>query len=107
MTKKASALFGAPSICPKSWKSINWNKAKAQIYRLQVRIAKAIHEKRYGKAKALQWLLTHSHYGKLLAVKRVTDSPGSKTPGIDGVIWKTPSQKEAATQTLKRRGYKA
>ena len=81
MTKKASALFGAPSICPKPWKSITWSKVKAQIYWLQVRIAKAIREKRYGKAKALQWLLTHSYYGKLLAVKRVTESPGSKTPG--------------------------
>lgn len=107
MTRKAYAGFGAPSICTKAWKSINWNQVKTQVKRLQMRIAKAIRERRYGKAKALQWLLTHSHHGKLLATKRVTDSRGSKTPGIDGVTWRTASQKEKAAQTLKRRGYRA
>ncbi|GAG86081.1 unnamed protein product, partial [marine sediment metagenome] len=31
---------------------------------------------------------------------------GSKTPGIDGVIWRTPKQKMNAALSLKRRGYK-
>jgi N-terminal domain of reverse transcriptase len=35
-----------------------------------VRIAKAIKLGRHGKAKAIQWILTHSYYAKLLAVKR-------------------------------------
>jgi len=47
-----------------------------------VRIAKAVREGRYGKAKALRWLLTHSYYARLLAVKRVTSDKGKKTPGI-------------------------
>jgi RNA-directed DNA polymerase len=71
-----------------------------------VRIAKAIREGKRGKAKALQWLLTHSHHAKLLAVRRVTQNKGSKTPGVDGVIWDSNKKKSDAVKTLKRRGYK-
>ena len=39
---------------------------------------------RWGKVKALQRLLTHSFSGKALAVKRVTENPGKRTPGMDG-----------------------
>jgi len=66
-----------------------------------MRIAKAIQEKRYGKARALQWMLTHSYSAKLLAVKRVTGNSGAKTPGIDGIIWTTVKQKIQAVTELK------
>ncbi|MCB1111027.1 MAG: group II intron reverse transcriptase/maturase, partial [Chlamydiia bacterium] len=72
-----------------------------------MRIAKAIKQGRYGKAKALQWLLTHSFYAKLLAVRRVTQNKGKNTPGVDRVIWRTPNQKMKAVNALQRRGYKA
>ena len=72
-----------------------------------MRIAKAIREKRYGKVKALQWLLTNSFYAKLLAVKRTTKNRGGKTAGVDGIVWKTPQQKMQAAQSLKRRGYRS
>jgi RNA-directed DNA polymerase len=49
--------------------------------------------------------LTHSYYAKLLAVKRVTDSRGSKTAGVDQIIWETPHQKITAVKALKRKGY--
>jgi RNA-directed DNA polymerase len=72
-----------------------------------LRIAKAIKLGRYAKAKALQWLLTHSFFAKLLAVRKVTQNSGKRTPGIDGVIWKTDSQKINAVYELRRTGYKA
>ncbi len=76
-------LTGAPSANERrDWKAINWQKAQSEVKRLQMRIAKAVKEKRYGKAKALQWVLTHSHYAKMLAVKRVTGNSGAKTPGV-------------------------
>jgi RNA-directed DNA polymerase len=71
-----------------------------------MRIAKAEREGRNGKVKALQRLLTNSFYGKCLAVKRVTSSTGTKTPGIDNVIWRTDLQKMKAVSILKGRGYK-
>lgn len=54
----------------------------------------------------MPWLLTHSLSAKLLAVRRVTQSSGAKTPGVDGVLWNTPKQKIQAVKSLQRRGYK-
>lgn len=104
MTAMAQPLTGASPSCF-AWDSIHWDAVKAQVFRLQVRIAKAVRAGRHGKAKALQWLLTHSFYAKLLAVKRVAQNRGGKTPGVDKVVWKTPQQKVKAVQSLQRRGY--
>lgn len=66
---------------------VDIRKAKAQVYRLQMRIAKAARQQCYNKVRALQWLLSHSFYAKLLAVHRVVSNKGHNTPGIDGVLW--------------------
>jgi RNA-directed DNA polymerase len=66
---------------------------------------KATQGGRHNKAKALQWLLTHSFSGKALAVKRVTENKGKNTPGVDKVVWKTPGAKINAMVSLQRRGY--
>ncbi len=72
-----------------------------------MRIAKATKQGRYNKVKVLQGLLTRSCYGKALAIKKVTENRGKKTPGIDGEIGSTSQQKASAIDRLKRRGYKA
>ena len=87
------------------WKSIPWKAVEKDVKRLQSRIAKAVWEKKYRKAKSLQWLLTHSYQAKLLAVRRVTSNRGKNTPGVDGVVWRTERQKMAAVARLRRRGY--
>lgn len=97
---------GASSACT-NWSAINWELVEKHVKRLQMRIAKAIREKKPGKAKALQWLLSRSHHAKLLAVKRVTQSKGSKTPGIDGVVWDSNKKKLDAANSLRRHGYHA
>ena len=76
---------GASSDKAPDWQAVNWPKVQRDVRRLQLRIAKAIRARKYGKAKALSWLLTHSRSAKLLAVKRVTENKGSKTPGVDKV----------------------
>ena len=99
----------ATTMCAPSelnWQGIKWSPVKRQVKRLQARIVKATQAGDYGKVKALQWLLTHSFSGKVLAVKRVTENRGKHTPGVDGEIWKTPKAKSKAVASLKRRGYK-
>lgn len=99
----------ATTVCAPSaldWQGIDWSKASQRVQRLQARIVKAVQEGRYGKVKALQWLLTHSLSGKILAVKRVTENRGKRTPGVDNIVWKTPKTKTNAVASLKRRGYK-
>lgn len=91
----------------KIWQSIDWNKVKREVKSLQSRIVKAVKEGRHNKAKALQWMLTHSYSAKLLAVKRVTENTGKRTAGVDGIKWNTANQKMKAVETLKRNGYKA
>ena len=90
-----------------AWKNIDWVKAEEHVYRLQMRIAKAVKDGRFGRVKALQWLLTKSHYAKLLAVKRVTESKGAKTPGIDGEILSCRKSKYQAIQSLNAKGYES
>ena len=79
---------------------------RQQVRRLQVRIAKAVKLGKHRRASALQWLLTHSHAARLLAVRRVTTNRGAKTPGVDNVVWRTNRQKLQAAENLKRHGYK-
>lgn len=105
MTAMALPVTGASSASKITWDVINWQRAYEEVNRLQMRIAKAVREKRYGKVKALQWLLTHSLSAKYLAIKRVVSSSGAHTPGVDGVSWKTPQQKMKAVMSLQRRGY--
>jgi RNA-directed DNA polymerase len=85
---------------------VDWAKCHRKVRDLQARIVKATRESIHGKAKALQWLLTHSFSAKALAVKRVTKNQGKNTPGADGVTWSTPEAKSEAISTLKRSSYK-
>jgi RNA-directed DNA polymerase len=104
MTAAAVPLTGASSTSVK-WESINWKNTETEVHRLQMRIAKAVSEGRHGKVKALQWLLTHSFHAKVMAVKRVVQNKGGKTPGVDKIIWKTPQQKIKAALSLTRKSY--
>ena len=93
-------------IAKKKWSTINWSIVESKVLQLQFRIAKATREGRHNRAKALQWLLTHSYYAKLLAVKRVTQNTGSKTAGVDKMIWRSDKQKLSAVDQLSRKEYK-
>jgi hypothetical protein len=78
---------GAPVDDAILWILIDWKTAESHVRRLQLRIAKAVKEKKWGRLQTLQHLLTNSFYAKLLAVKRVTSNKGKNTPGVDGVLW--------------------
>ena len=104
--KQMNGKTCATSDVAKAWDRIDWNKAEAYVKKLQMRIVKAHQQGRTGKVKSLQWLLTHSFYGRALAVKRVTSNKGKKTAGVDKVLWSTPKLKYEAILSLKRRGYK-
>ena len=59
MTAMAT-LAGASPPDTKIWEAIKWPNISADVLRLQMRIAKAVRIGRWGKAKALQWLLINS-----------------------------------------------
>jgi RNA-directed DNA polymerase len=101
----AEKLAGAAPGLAFDWHSIDWKKVYRNVRRLQARIVKALREGRWGKVRALVYLLTHSFSGRALAILRVTTNRGASTPGVDRVIWNTPEAKTAAFGMLRSHGY--
>ena len=110
MTAKTAAqaemVAGAASHDAMDWHAIDWRRVHQIVRRLQARIVKAVQESRWGKVRALQHLLTHSFSAKTLAVRRVTENQGKRTPGVDRVTWETPAQQATAIGTRRQRGYR-
>lgn len=106
MTAQAERLSDSKTL-EAQWKSIDWEKAETYVNRLQVRIAKATKEKKWNTVKRLQYLLTHSYYGKALAVRKITTNKGKNTSGVDKELWSTPASKMRGVLTLTDKNYKA
>jgi len=85
-----------------SWNQWDWDQAKRNVQRLQARIVKAWKNGKYKTAKDLQRLLVRSISTKMLVVRQVTTNRGKRTPGVDGVIWKTPEEKRSAAKGCHR-----
>ena len=98
---------GAASRSTVELHAIDWRQVTHNVRRLQVRIVKATQAGKWGRVNALQHLLTHSFSGKALAVRRVTENQGKRTPGVDGITWDRPKQKAEAIAQLRHRGYRA
>ena len=105
-TVRTVSVAGAVSHDLLEWHAIDWRRVQQNVRRLQARIVKAVQEGRWGKVRALQHLLTHSFSAKALAVRRVTENQGKRTPGVDRVTWKTPAHKAMAIGTLRQRSYR-
>ena len=88
------------------WGEINFRMAEKQVKKLQRRIAAAYRNNEMGKVASLQERLIHSFSAKALAVKIVSSNRGKNTAGVDGIVWKTDSQKLRAVYSLRRRGYR-
>ena len=91
----------------KQWKNLPMDKAHSYVNRLQKRLAKAVKEGKHRLARRLQYLITHSFYAKVLAVKKVVENTGSRTTGVDGVKWRLSHEKMSAVLSLMDKGYKA
>ena len=86
------------------WDHINWPLAHDHVRRLQTRIAQATRNEDWRRVRALQRFLVNSFSAKALAVKRVSENDGKRTPGVDGETWSTPEAKSRAIQRLNSRG---
>lgn len=89
------------------WQLIDWQKATRIVKRTQARIVKAVKAEKWKRVRDLQRLLTRSTSAKVLAIRRVTENNGKRTPGIDGALWNTPFSKWQAIERLNPVGYKA
>ena len=87
------------------WHSINWRQAKGNVRRLQRRIVQAQQQGKKRKVRALQIILTRSYSARCLAVRRVTENSGRRTPGVDGRKFDTPQEKAQAVVELSTEDY--
>jgi RNA-directed DNA polymerase len=85
-----------------AWHQINWASCQRQVVSLQRRLVQVVQAGVWRKVKRLSSLLVHSFAGRALAVKRVSENTGKKTPGLDRDLWDTPTKKviEMAAQWL-------
>lgn len=90
----------------KSWTTIPWDTANQHVRRLQARISKAATDEDWRGVKRLQKLLVRSSSGKAVAVRRVTENQGRRTPGVDKTLWSTSGEKWQAVESLTTVGYK-
>ncbi len=90
-----------------AWDVIEWHRVITNVNKLQFRIAKAVKEEKRHLVKRLQYLLKNSFFAKLLSVLKVTSNKGKRTPGIDGILWKTSERKLKAALSLTNKSYKA
>lgn len=68
-----------------SWKTLPWKKFRRNLFRLQVRVWKAIRANDMARARRLQKLILRSRSARLLAIRQVTQlNEGKKTAGVDG-----------------------
>ena len=78
---------------------------RTEVFKLQQPIAKAVRENRWGKVKALQRIITRSHYAKVVAVQNVTRNRGARNAGVDNVLWHTKAKRAKAVESLRQRDY--
>ncbi len=95
----------ASANCAFKWDTVNWSLIEDKVSKLQSRIAKATQSGKNYLVKKLQYLLSKSYYGRLLAVKRVISNKGRKTAGVDGEIWSTSSSRYKAVIRLGKQSY--
>lgn len=104
---EATQVAAGASLRPVDWHSIPWKRANRNVRRLQRRIAQAQQQGKKRKVRALQFILTRSFSARCLAVRRVTENSGKRTPGVDGQKLDTPEKKAQAVPNLSREDYKA
>ena len=102
-----AAPFGAAgaSLRPVDWRSIEWKRGNRNVRHLQRRIVEAQQQGKKRKVRALQFILTRSYSARCLAVRRVVENPGRRTPGVDGQILDTPEKRAQAVGKLSAEDY--
>jgi RNA-directed DNA polymerase len=97
---RSTVLQASLGLTTTAWHGIDWAGCSRQVRSLQRRIVQAVQAGAWRKVKRLRYLLVHSFAARALAVKRVTENTGKKTPGVDGILWQNPEQKAAAVTRI-------
>jgi RNA-directed DNA polymerase len=85
-----------------SWQKLPWKKFRRNLFRLQVRVFKAVARGDKRTARSLQKLILKSSAAILLAIRQVTQlNKGKKTAGVDGKASLNYEERFALSEVLK------
>jgi RNA-directed DNA polymerase len=95
-----------------NWHIIPWKTFYGEVALLQEELIMAYRKGDMKMVYRLQRKLISSAAARAIAVRRVTVNAGSKTPGIDNIVWDSPAQRTKGMDELKEivmnpKGYKA
>jgi RNA-directed DNA polymerase len=89
-------LQASSGLTTRRWHQINWAACHRRVRSLQRRIVQAMQAGTWRKGKRRRSRLVHAFAARTLAVRRVTENTGKKTPGVDNDLWDTPEKKTTA-----------
>ncbi len=96
---KKSKTRGNPIV---EWANVNWRKLEKRVLKLQKRIYQASTRGDVKAVRRLQQTLLNSWSAKMLAVRKVTqENQGKSTPGVDGKVALTPTERFEMVEKLK------
>lgn len=84
-----------------NWYQINWKLTYSYVSQIQRDLVVAYKNNDLENLYFLQNKLMMSFEGRAIAVRKITLNKGGKTPGIDGITWKSPSDKYLAISKLR------
>jgi RNA-directed DNA polymerase len=87
------------------WDAIVWRRQEQQVQRLRQRIFKAAQAEDWKQVRNLQRLMLRSRANTMVSVRRVTQrNTGRHTPGVDGKVALTPTDRADLAVLLHRHG---
>ena len=96
-------MIGHGDDTSESWDKLPWKKLQQNLFRLQIRLFKAVKAGDMQKARSLQKLILKSKAARLLAIRQVTPiHAGKKTAGIDGKASLNHEERFRLEETLKK-----
>ena len=101
------ALPASSPLAKRAWPSSHWAACHRRGRSLQRRMVQAGQAGAWRTVKRRSSVLVPSFAARTLAVTRVTEHAGKKTPGVEKALWGTPEKNAAAVQRLGQwRGYR-
>jgi RNA-directed DNA polymerase len=95
-------MIGHSDNTSESWSKLPWKQFRRNLFRLQVRLYKAVKAGDMRKSRSLQKLILKSKAARLLAIRQVTQlNTGKKTAGIDGKASLNSEERLALEEYLK------
>ena len=70
------------------WKNLNWTKICKVVFRLQIRLFKAMRTGDSARVRNLQNLILRSRSARLLAIRQVTQLNAGKKTGVNSLNFK-------------------